>query len=76
MATDARLSRTDLMRLNVRAHDAIGACVRPGHTRYDGDVAFAVSCGEVEADLDALGEAAFLAVGDAIEAALRATEED
>ena len=76
MATDASLSRNDLMRLNVRAHDAIGACVRPGHTRYDGDVAFAVSCGEVEDDLDAVGEAAFLAVGDAIEAAVRATEEE
>ena len=76
MATDARLSRNDLMRLNVRAHDAIGACVRPGHTRYDGDVAFAVSCGEVDDDLDAVGEAAFLAVGDAIGAAVLATEEE
>ena len=76
MATDARLTRTDLMRLNIRAHDAIGACVRPGHTRYDGDVAFAVSCGQVEADLDALGETAFLAVGDAIEAAVGAIEEE
>ena len=76
VATDARLDRNDLMRLNVRAHDAIGACIRPGHTRYDGDVAFAVSCGEIEADLDAVGEAAFLAVGDAIAAALRATEEE
>jgi hypothetical protein len=30
----------------------------------------------VEDDLDAVGEAAFLAVGDAIEAAVRATEEE
>ncbi len=76
IATDAHLGRNDLVRLNVRAHDAIGACVRPGHTRYDGDVAFAVSCGELETDLDVVGEAAFLAVGDAIEAAVRATEEE
>ena len=70
VATDARVSRADLARLLVRAHDAIGACIRPGHTRYDGDVAFAISCGDVVADLDALGEATFLAVGDAIAAAI------
>jgi L-aminopeptidase/D-esterase-like protein len=74
LVTDAALSRTDLMRLNVRGHDAMGACVRPGHTRYDGDVAYAVSCGGVEADPDALGEAAFVAAGRAIEAAIRSAE--
>jgi L-aminopeptidase/D-esterase-like protein len=66
VATDARLTRADLMRLTVRAHDALAACVRPAHTRYDGDVAYAVSCGEVSADLDALGEAAFVATAEAI----------
>jgi L-aminopeptidase/D-esterase-like protein len=78
VATDARIERNDLLRLTVRAQDAVAACIRPGHTRYDGDVAFAVSCGEAEADLDAVGEAAFVAVGDAIEAAMRsaATEEE
>ena len=74
MATNAKLSRTDLMRLTVRAHDAIGVCVRPGHTRYDGDVAFAVSCGETEADPDAVGEAAFVAVARAIELGVRSAE--
>ena len=77
VATDARIERNDLLRLAIRAQDAVAACVRPGHTRYDGDVAFAVSCGEAEADLDAVGEAAFAAVGDAIEAAVRrANSED
>jgi L-aminopeptidase/D-esterase-like protein len=71
VATDAHINRNDLTRLAVRAQDAVAACIRPGHTRYDGDVAFAVSCGDTEADLDAVGEAAFVAVGDAIAAALR-----
>lgn len=70
VATDARLTRTDLVRIAVRAQDAIAACIRPGHTRYDGDVAFAVSCGDRTADLDAVGEATFVAAGDAIAAAL------
>jgi L-aminopeptidase/D-esterase-like protein len=59
IATDARLSKSDLLRLIVRSHDALAATIRPAHTRYDGDIVFAVSCGEEDADLDLLGEAAF-----------------
>jgi L-aminopeptidase/D-esterase-like protein len=70
VATDADLGRTDLMRLVVRAHDALAVCLRPAHTRYDGDAVFAVSCGTQPADLDALGEAAFAVTGAAIEDAV------
>jgi len=45
--------------------------LRPGHTRYDGDAVFAVSCGDRTVDPDAAGEAAFSVVGRAIEAAIR-----
>ncbi|MYF84426.1 MAG: hypothetical protein F4176_10050, partial [Acidimicrobiia bacterium] len=70
VATDARLERNDLFRLCVRSQDAVAACIRPAHTRYDGDSAFAVSCGELMGDPDALGEAAFVATGRAIAAAV------
>jgi L-aminopeptidase/D-esterase-like protein len=72
VATDAAASRTDLLRLAVRAHDALAVCLRPAHTRYDGDAVFAVSCGEQKADPDQLGEAAFLAVGRSIQMAVTA----
>jgi len=71
VATDARMDRAALLRLAVQAHAALAACLRPAHTRYDGDVAFAVSCGGRMADLDAVGAAAFATVGRAIEAAVR-----
>ncbi len=71
IATDAALRRVDLQRLCIRAHDALGACIRPVHTRYDGDAVFAVSSGSVTADLDLMGEAAFEVVGRAIESAVR-----
>ena len=74
VATDARLTRSDLVRVAVRAQDAVAVCMRPGHTRYDGDAAFAVSCGDVDAPIDLVGEAAFAAVGRAIEAAMRAVQ--
>jgi L-aminopeptidase/D-esterase-like protein len=71
LATDASIDRAGLQRLCVRAHDALAVCLRPGHTRYDGDAVFAVSCGRHGEDPDALGEAAFVVVGRAIEAAVR-----
>jgi L-aminopeptidase/D-esterase-like protein len=73
IATDAVLDRAGLSRLAVRSNDALAACLRPAHTRYDGDVVFAVSCGEQIADHDALGEAAFGATAAAIELAVRAS---
>lgn len=76
VVTDAWVERGQLSRLLVRAHDALGACIRPAHTRYDGDVAFAVSCGNGQADLDAVGEAVFVAVADSIVAAVRSATEE
>lgn len=73
VATDAALDRVGLSRMVVRAHDALAACVRPSHTGYDGDVVFAVSCGDGEGDVDALSEAAFGATAEAIERAVRAS---
>lgn len=73
LATDARLSRLQLFRLVVRAHDALAACLRPVHTDFDGDVVFAASVGTVDAEVHTLAEAAFGATGRAIENAVRAS---
>ncbi len=71
VATDAGISdRNELRRVAIRSHDAMGACIRPAHTRYDGDSAFVVSFGEESADIDMVQQAAFVAVGRAIESAL------
>jgi L-aminopeptidase/D-esterase-like protein len=74
VATDASLSRVELTRVLVRAHDALAVCVRPAHTRFDGDIAFAVSCGDRTAELDAVSEAVFGATAAAIENAIPATQ--
>lgn len=71
IATDAAVDRAALSRLCVQGHDALAVCLRPSHTRYDGDAVFAVSCGTREANLDRLGVMAFEAVGRSIEAAVR-----
>lgn len=72
VATDAAIDRAGLTRLCVQGHDAFSACLRPSHTRYDGDAVFAVSCGAHTEDPDALGVAVFEAVARSIEAAMRA----
>ncbi len=74
VAVDARLDRMALGRLAIRSQDALAACIRPGHTRYDGDIAFAVACGDRTADPDVLGEAAFVATARAIESAVQSVQ--
>lgn len=71
VATDGALDRIELTRLVVRAHDAIAVCIRPSHTRWDGDIVFAVSCGTANTDCDTAAEAAFGATAAAIESAVR-----
>ncbi len=73
VATNGSFGRAELTRLAVRGQDAYSVCIRPTHTRFDGDACFAVSCGPVEAEVELAAELAFVAVGRAIEAAVRAT---
>lgn len=77
VATNVAMSRSDLTRLAVRGQDAYSVCLRPSHTRYDGDACFAVSCGDVTGDgaIDIASEAAFEAVGRAIEHAIRSSRD-
>lgn len=73
IATDAGIEdRNELRRMAIRAHDALGTCVRPTHTRYDGDSAFVVSFGSPAApvDVDKVHQAAYVATGRAIESAV------
>ena len=73
IATDAALTRSELSRLAIRAQDAFAVAVRPAHTRFDGDIAFAVSCGVALEDVEALAEASFGATAAAIENAVRSS---
>ena len=52
---------------------ALGACLRPAHTRVDGDVVFVSSIGNEARRVDLAAEGAFVATGRAIEAGLKAS---
>ena len=50
VATNARLSRAELGRVAIMAHDGIARAVRPAHTPFDGDTLFSLATGRKEID--------------------------
>jgi len=74
VATRASLDKQSARFLASRGSDGITISVRPAHTRYDGDVVFAVAAPGSRttspAELDVLGHLATEAVADAVRAAV------
>jgi L-aminopeptidase/D-esterase-like protein len=71
VATNARLSKSDATRLAEMANLGIARTIYPVHTSFDGDLAIALSLGNENADLNALGAAAAEAVAQATLRAVR-----
>ena len=75
VATDATLAKADARWLAARGSDGITTAIRPAHTRYDGDVVFAIAAGARPTsprDLDVLGYLATRAVAGALRASVGA----
>ncbi|HCA79640.1 MAG TPA: peptidase S58, partial [Bacteroidetes bacterium] len=72
VATNARLSKLELFRVSQRMHDGMSRAIVPVHTSYDGDVTFALSCGEVPVDLDFVSEVAAQLTAEAIRRGVKA----
>ena len=75
VATHAHLDKREVKWLAGRGSDGVTTSVRPAHTRYDGDVCFAVAAPSrkeaVETNLDLLGVLATQAVAAAVRDAVR-----
>jgi len=75
VATHAQLDKREVKWLAARGSDGVTTSVRPAHTRYDGDVCFAIAAppldGAAETDLDVLGVLATQAVANAVRNAVR-----
>jgi L-aminopeptidase/D-esterase-like protein len=69
VVTDGRCDKASCALVAQSAHDGFARALRPAHTRYDGDLAIAVSTGAVDVHLDRLRIAAAEVVADAIRAA-------
>jgi len=75
VTANAALDKSQVRFLAARGSDGIVKAVRPAHTRYDGDVVFALAAppaaGAPAANLDVLGLLAIDAVAEAIRSAVR-----
>ena len=55
MFTNAKFDKAHLCKIAAMTHDGYARAIRPVHTANDGDSIYAVSLGDVPADLDAVG---------------------
>lgn len=55
VATNAVLTKAQAAKVASMAHNGYARTMRPAHSMYDGDTIFAMSCGNVFADLSAVG---------------------
>ncbi len=72
--TNACFLKPQLCKIAGMAQDGVARSVRPVHTSADGDSVYAVSAGDVEADLDVAGTLAAQAVSEAILRAVKSAE--
>ena len=79
VTTNARLDKRDVRWVAARGSDGITTSIRPAHTRYDGDVVFALAAPGEDGtahravNLDVVGYLATKAVASAVRNAVRAT---
>ena len=69
--TNAIFTKVEANRLAQRAHDGMAIAIRPVHTTHDGDTAFALATGQVEANFDLVANTAVEIVAEAIRNAVR-----
>jgi L-aminopeptidase/D-esterase-like protein len=66
VATNARFSKSELLRIARIGQTGIAKVIAPVHTVSDGDLVFAVSCGDEKADANAVGIVAGELISEAI----------
>lgn len=66
VATNAKMSKVEVNRLAQRAHDGMAIAIRPAHTIHDGDTAFALATGEIDAPYNLIANMAVEVTAQAI----------
>ncbi len=75
VATNAKLSKEEANKVAQMAQDGLARAVRPAHTMYDGDTIFALSTGDLQADVNLIGAFAAEVFAEAIVRGVRAAQE-
>ena len=66
VATNALLNRETATKVAQMAQDGLAKAIRPAHTMLDGDIVFALSTGEIEADVNTVGAFACEVVAESV----------
>ena len=66
VATNAQLRKEEVNKVAQMAHDGLARAIRPAHTMYDGDTIFALSTGDVQADVNLIAAFAAAVFAEAI----------
>lgn len=74
VATNARLTKTQVNKVAQMAHDGLARAVRPAHTTHDGDTLFALATGEIDVDVNVVGAYAAEVTAAAIRNGIRAAK--
>lgn len=68
--TNVKFLKSEINKIAQMAQNGIGRVIRPAHTMFDGDIVFALSCGELKADVNMIGDMAADALANAIVSAV------
>ena len=74
--TNAEFDKTKLCKIAEMAHNGYARSIRPVHTSSDGDTIYAVSIGNIKADIDVVGILASRVISEAIISAVNKAESD
>jgi L-aminopeptidase/D-esterase-like protein len=74
IATNAKLTKAQATKVAQMAQDGLARSIRPAHTMFDGDTLFALSVGNVKADVSTVGAFAAEVMAEAIVRAVRAAK--
>lgn len=73
--TNAKFDKTKLCKIAAMGHDGYARSIKPIHTTADGDSIYAVSTGEVLADIDVVGTLAAKVISEAILKAVNSADD-
>ena len=72
--TNAKFRKSQLCKIADMSHDGLARSIRPVHTGMDGDSIYAVSLGDFEADVNAVGSIAADVIAEAVKRAVYSAE--
>lgn len=68
--TNAKFTKSQMEKIASMSHNGFARTIKPVHTTLDGDSIYAMSVGDVKANLDAVGSIAAIVMGKAINSAI------